>query len=841
MNISRLIAAKIITSAVTRGQGSGAQRLISTRGSLGGVLTTTGKQHMTATKVVICSSVQSVRVAFAGERGSALPSGITVKAAIWKDNSLVGGLTFGGNSSVTVAANTIEISDAIAVSLAAGDTLEIRTYATVASGSGHWGCQFLALNFGDGLEVGATVTDKTLSGTVTAAGGEGALVRGYTPAGVIGLSSRPAVMIFGDSISIGNGDAQEQVGYLGIAFARNRIPYVRVGTGGATGSSGITLTQTDVPIRTMCNYVTDASWQYGVNAFASGSSAALTFATAASWVSDIRALIPTSRLSISTILPVTKTDNSGPQIDAYWDLTKEAQRVAYNNLLRAALPTGFNYLWEAAGDASGASGLFPGLEATKDGGVFRSDFNVDSAVNDGLHPGRPLIGAAASALNVMQFLGVPSLWGPEVAYATIPSSGVYMECVLLPSYYDVAETPGSLTGVASVLSGTPTNAVLMSKVDSDTIRIYNYNRFGLGSFSLAISAGNNLVNSNGSSAPVVTTGTRLITNNSTWVGSSDPGTLLASDDFNRADTAYDAAANNNTIGADWTDRSGNGAKTDTNRLKIQGQNSRIIHRNDANYSDVAAEIEFDPADSTANSSDPFGFKLGVRINPTTGLGVYAGVNRNADLAGYSRLELHFAHTGNAFSTLNNVAVSGNFANGTRYKLRIAVSGTGASKSVVATLSNATTGAGIASLTGTASLATYTDAAGRVGVVTVNTAANDAATPTASEVVLDNLIVRTVADVTAPVFDSASLSSSGRYVDVAITEFGLPLLPTSAAAGFSLSTGAISETIIYGADQVRLVLASTVSLPLTVSYSQAAGNITDQTANELTAFTDETVT
>jgi len=782
-----------------------------------------------------------VKVVFAGERGSTLPSGITVKAAIWKDGSLVGGLTFGGNSSITVAANDYEISDEIAVSLAVGDVLEIRTYATVASGSNHWGCQYLALDFGDGLEVGATVTDKTLSGTVTAAGGAGALARGYTPAGVIGLSSRPAVMVFGDSISIGNGDAQEQVGYLGIAFARNRIPYMRVGTGGATGSFGITLTQTDVPIRAMCNYITDASWQYGVNGFSSGNSAASTIATAVSWVAEIRALVPSARLSISTILPVTKTDNSGTQVDSYWDLTKEAERVAYNNSLRASLPTGFNYLWEAAGDASEASGLFPGVEATKDGGVFRSDFNVDSAVNDGLHPGRPLILAAAAALNVTSFLGIPSLWGPEVAYATIPSSGLYVECNLVPSYYDVAETPGTLSGVASVLSGNSTNVLLMAKIDGETIRLYGYNRFGLGDISLTVGAGNNLVNSIGAVAPVATTESRRVDNNSTWIGSSDPGTLLASDDFNRADTAYDAAANNNTVGASWTDRSGNGAKIDTNRLKIQGQNSRLIHRNDATYSDVAAEIEFDPADSTASSADPFGFKLGVRIDPATGLGVYVSINRYVDIAGYSRLELHYIRTGNAYSALNIVSVTGNFANGTRYKLRIAVSGTGASKSVVATLSNATTGAGIASLTGSASLATYPDAAGRVGVVTVNTAANDAAAATASEMMLDNLVVRTVADVVAPVFASATLSSSGRYVDVGITELGLPLLPTSSATGFSVSAGTISETVVFAADSVRVVLASAGSLPLTLSYSQAAGNITDQTGNELTAFTDQTVT
>lgn len=816
--------------------GGGTLRLVSTRGSLGGTVLSTGKQQMTAIQVKICADVTSIQVVYGGERTSSLPSGITVKAAVWKDDELVGALAFGGNSTVTIAAAELATSDALAVSLSAGDTIEIRTLATVDSGTSMWCCQYLNGTLLDGIETGVTVTDKTASGTVTLAGADSAAERGYTPVGVIGMSSRPAVAVFGDSISTGTGDIV-QIGYLGIAFERNLIPYMRVGTGGSTGAAGLTLTQNDAQIRAMAAYVQAASWEYGVNDISSSTSSATMRSTAESWATEFRTLVAGAKISISTILPVVASDNSAPANNGYWNSTKEAVRVTYNNSLRSGLPTGFNYLWEASGDASGASGLFRGAEATKDGGVFRADLSTENgfgAINDGLHPGRPLIIAAAGALDLTAFLGVSTLWGPEIAYATIPSSGMYAECVLIPSRYPVTETPGTLTGIT--IGGDA--AVLMSKTNDRTARLYCYDRIGTGSKPIVVSANSTLVGSTAAKAVAVTV---TPTNNSTWGGSTDPGTLVSSDVFTRADTSYDAAANNNTAGANWTDKSGNCSKIASNKLKLQGQNSRIVFWNAADYTDIAAEIEFDPADFTANSSDPFGFKLGVRINTTTGDGVYACVNRNADLAGYSRLELHYRSANDAFGALNNVAVTGNFANGTTYRLRIAVSGSGGSKTVIATLSNASTETSIATLTGSTSLAAYPDAAGKCGLVTVHTAANDAATATASEILVDNFAIRQLTDNTAPVLDSATLSDSGRYIDVAVTELGLPLLPTSAAAGFSVSTGTISETIVYGADNVRVVLASAGSLPLTLSYAQAAGNITDQTGNELTAFTDETVT
>jgi len=434
---------------------------------------------------------------------------------------------------------------------------------------------------------------------------------------------------------------------------------------------------------------------------------------------------------------------------------------------------------------------------------------------------------------VTTFLGVPTLWGPEIVYGVIPSSGLYTECTLLPSHYPVAEIPGVMSGIT--IGGNA--AVLMSKTDDRTTRLYCYDRIGTGSKPIVVSTNNTLIGSTGSKAVAATI---TPTNNSTWGGSTDPGTELASDSFTRSDTSYNASANNNTVGANWTDKSGNGAKIESNKLKIQGTNSRIVYYT-GDYTNVAVEVEFDPADSTASSSDPFAFKLGARINTTSGDGVYVLVNRKADLASYIKLDLLYNNTANAFGSLGNTNVTGNFANGTRYKLRLECSGSGSSKTIVARLSNATTGVAIATLIGSSSLSAYPDAAGKCGVITAHTATNDAAVAVASEVVLDNFAIRTLTDGTAPVLDSATLSDSGQFIDITITELGLPLLPTSAAAGFSVSTGTISETIVYGADNVRVVLASAGSLPLTLSYAQAAGNITDQTGNELTAFTDEPVT
>ena len=822
------LASKVARPATIGGGGGGSLRLISTRGSLGGESIATGKQQMTSTRVKICTDVTSIQVAYAGERASSLASGITVKAAVWKDGALVGALTFGGNSTVTIAAAELAISDELSVSLAIGDQIDIRTLATVASGSNMWCCQYLNGFFNDGYETGTTVTDKTTSGTVTAAPQSNSAIRGYTPAGVLGISSRPSVLVAGDSISIGTGD-EWQVGYLGLAFERNLISYLRTGAGGSTGSAGVTLIETDTQIRAMCAYVTAGSWQYGVNGLAAGNSSTTLRTQAADWLAEFRTLVPSSKASISTIMPVVDGTGNGPRTDSYWDSTKDAERITYNNSLRSGMPTGYDYLWEAAGDASAASGLFRGAEATKDSGTFRTDYG-SGAIQDGLHPGRPIITAAAGAVNVTAFLGVQTLWGPEISSAAIPTSGLYAECLVVPSRHPVAETPGTVSGIT--IGGS--NVVVMSKVDDQTIRLYCYDRIGTGTKSIVVSS----TNIAGNTGAVMTTGTFTTTNNSTWIGSTDSGTLIASDDFNRTDTSYNASANNNAIGANWTDRAGSGAKITSNKLVLQGQDARVVYWNATDYSNVAAEIEFDPADSTASSSDPFSLRVGVRWQSDNS-GIFVGVNRKGDLAALTRLEIYPRSDSSAFGTTNNTNITLN--NGTTYRLRLEVSGTGAGKTITGRLLNASSGVEIASKLATSNVAGFTDLAGKVAVVGSHTANNNTPTALPSEVVLDNFVIRELTDATAPVFDSAELSDSGQYVDVAITELGLPLLPTSAAAGFSLSTGTISETVVYGADRVRVVLASTGSLPLTLSYSQAAGNITDQSSNELTAFTGETVT
>lgn len=826
-------------------------QLVATRGMLGGSTITGGNQHMTRQRVLVCYDTSEVQLVFAGERGAAaLPSGITVKASIEYLGTRYQVTFNGGSTSATIANNALAVSDKIpGLIIPAGSYVNLYVYATVASGTSMYLLQYLNGSEGDGIEVGTSITDKTMSGTVTDAGTGASAARGYTASAVIGkvATNSKAVMVWGDSISIGTGD-DNQIGYLGLAFQRHQIPYMRVGQGGSTGNAGLTLIGSDAQIPACVQYVTDASWEYGVNDFSSGTSAASVRTTATSFATAWLALKPNSKISISTVLPVVNPTNTAVQsaVDgSYWNATREAQRVAYNNALRAGLPTGFTYLWEAAGDATGASGLFKGIERSKDEGLWRQDYanqNGFSAINDGLHPGRSLQTCCAAALDIQAFLGVSPKWGPEISYITIPSSGLYAQAQLYPSNYAVAETPGTLTGITvSQGGGAAENCIYMTKTASDQIRLYLYNRFVASSTKVfTVAATNNLVDTSGAISPARTVINTNVANSSTWNGSSDPGTVISSDDFARSDTAYDAAAQNHTIGANWTDYPGNGAKIASNTLKIQGNNGRQVFWNAATYTNIAAEIEFDPADSTASSSTPFDFKLGVRMNAATNKGVFARINRQADLNGYTRLEIQNDKTGNAFAAAGgNVAIPSNLPNGTRYKLRISANGTGSTKTMTATLSNVSTGAVLATLTASANQTTFPDTAGYCGVVSATTATNDASVAVASEVVLDNFAIRQLTDATAPVIASAALSSSRLYVSVGLTELGLPLLPTSGATGFSVLVDGVAQTIsetkIFGADQCRVVLASAAPSG-TVTLNYAPGTITDQSSNQVTTTT-----
>ena len=136
------------------------QQPIVTRGTAGGSIATNGRQQLTRIVYRAPYAATNIRVRYGGLPSTAgtLPSDITVKSGLWV-NGVATQVLFSGSATLTAAPDSYYDSDIVTgVSIAAGDLVEVRTYATVASGSNMLVHQYLVANLGDGHEYGASLT-----------------------------------------------------------------------------------------------------------------------------------------------------------------------------------------------------------------------------------------------------------------------------------------------------------------------------------------------------------------------------------------------------------------------------------------------------------------------------------------------------------------------------------------------------------------------------------------------------------------------------------------------------------------------------------------------------------
>lgn len=842
--------------------------LIGTRGVLGGTVVTGGRESMSSMTFDVCYDCTNLRVAVAGARtGTTLPSAITYRAAIWKSGTPYQAL-WGGISSVAADIGEIKESDAISgLSATRGERLTVRCLATLASGTSYWSTQYLSGNEGDGLEIGTGLTDKTMSGTVTALGGTTA-TQACTVAYIVGdvNGETRIVAVAGDSRSIGQGDIS-QIGFMGIALQKNLVAYFRFGQGGSTADAGLSLLSTDVQVRaTILNYGVDRlAWQYGVNNMASGTSAATIRSTAISAVNVFKTMQPGGKAAICTILPVTNAANTAVQSDAYWNSTKEAVRVAYNTALRAGLPAGFDYLWDCCGDASGATaGVFPGAENTLNGGLYRQDVTTQNGftngVNDGLHPGRPICFCGAAALDVTDpnFLGLPApVWGPEIAYASIPASGEHILTTFYPSWWALGENPQTLTNITATQQGVARAMVIAEKVSAFSARLFAADAFFRGqTVSLAITAGGNLANLAGAVSPAHTIASTYIINSSTYDAFPQSGTGVYTDTFTRADTVLSATTNNTTAGTNLVDQSGNTLYISGNKLAISGSNSRKSYCNIGNYLHAQVYCEFDPANfllsgSPISGTTPFAFKIGLRYQEdgSTDLGSVDGVflliSRGADLNGTNRASIVPSSSGSVFGEISN-ALSVNWANGTTYGLKFSVIGTAAAgtKKIQATILNVTAGTVLGTVQVTSLLSTVPNEAGRVAFISSHKVTNDASASVADTVMIDNLQINNLAETTAPTA-SAVIPAHGLYTTLTASDSSLPILPATGLNGFSLSRGGTGQTLlsqqVYGGKYVRLRPALAAVSAESWTWGFSGGNGTDSLVNNFATASNQAIT
>lgn len=226
-----------------------------------------------------------------------------------------------------------------------------------------------------GLEAGvAGITDKTMSGTVTAAD------NGYPPLGIIGLTTKPSIIIIGDSITEGfkdsTGDTSGDFGTIARSIGPNYAYCLMAQNGDRLFSFLLANTNR----RAMFAYGSHLIVGYGSNdVFGLARTGAQLLAdvqTVSGYMTGQSAINGFTRRSYpTTLLPrSTSTDAWITSGANQTTVSGDTRRTAYNTLIRAG-QTGINGYFEVANT----------LESAQDSGLWSASGGV-AYTDDGIHP-----------------------------------------------------------------------------------------------------------------------------------------------------------------------------------------------------------------------------------------------------------------------------------------------------------------------------------------------------------------------------------------------------------------------------------------------------------------------
>lgn len=286
--------------------------------------------------------------------------------------------TFAGAQSVTCAAGANVTTDPIKVAIPQGATFYIHRWesfpsavaipvgANAATATGESATTYSAAQL-----AALTVDPKTFLTGVTASGGTAGGAWTMYPLAVLGMSSVPSVIGYGDSRMSGRSDATSSLttpadfGFFGMGEIFRSIGHLLPYTNcGCESDTVLQFNLTNMFRANLAQYHTHVHVQYGINDLTAGRSAATVLAALqAAW-----ALFPTKKVSQSTIPPVTTSSDSWATVANQTVSASNAARLTLNTSIRAA-PTPLWAYFEIAGvvengGAGAPTGKWKGTDST---------------------------------------------------------------------------------------------------------------------------------------------------------------------------------------------------------------------------------------------------------------------------------------------------------------------------------------------------------------------------------------------------------------------------------------------------------------------------------------------
>lgn len=296
--------------------------------------------------------------------------------------------TFAGAQSVTCAAGSNVTTDPIKVAIPKGATFFIHRWesfpsavAIPVSANAVTVTGESATTYSAAQLTALTVDPKTFLTGTTASGGTAGGAWTLYPLAVLGMSSAPSVIGYGDSRMSGRNDAQATAstpadfGFFGMGEIFRSIGHLLPYTNCGCESDTILQFNTTHTFRAnLAQYHTHVHVQYGINDLTAGRNAA----TIEAALQAAYALFPTKKISANTIPPVTTSSDSWATVANQTVSASNPDRILLNNYLRG-LPAPLWACFEVA-DV---------VENARDGGKWKGTDSVPAMLaaitGDGTH------------------------------------------------------------------------------------------------------------------------------------------------------------------------------------------------------------------------------------------------------------------------------------------------------------------------------------------------------------------------------------------------------------------------------------------------------------------------
>jgi len=273
-------------------------------------------------------------------------------------------ITWAASSSVTTADGGQDLSDAVTVAIPKNAQFWIRCYGVAGAGSTPFSQQN-ALDTGNGgaFEFSATsLTDKTMSGTITNTGGN---TGAYTPLLIVSNTVVPSVFILGDSRQRGALEAFDSSGDRG-EVTRSVGPTMGYINCGISGDTVVQFNASYAKRMALSLYCSHATCGYGINDLAVSTPPA----TIAANLVVVAARFTGKPIYMNTVVLTSSSGNGWIDAGGQTVGATNAARVTLNGLIRAGIAGATAYI-EVADQ----------VETARDSGIWK----FPGYTSDGVH------------------------------------------------------------------------------------------------------------------------------------------------------------------------------------------------------------------------------------------------------------------------------------------------------------------------------------------------------------------------------------------------------------------------------------------------------------------------